>query len=455
MQKNNTKKHFDCAVIGTGSAGSTVAYRCRSAGWRVAIIDELPFGGTCALRGCDPKKILVGAADLIDWSRRMSKNGVAGDLRIQWQDLMRFKKTFTDPIPQNREEGYNKEGIAVFHGAAEFTGAAALAIGNEELTANHIVIATGAKPMKLGIKGEEHLTASDAFLELKELPGRIIFVGGGYISFEFAHIAARAGAHITILHRGSRPLEGFDSDLVAKLVDASREIGIDLRLNTAVEEIEKATDGFIAHAVTGGNTQTVTGDCIVHGAGRAPAIAGLNLEKAGIDYDTRGIVVNEYLQSVSNPAVYSAGDAIMLPGGFPLTPVAGHEGEIVAANLLAGNHATPDYSGLPSVVFTVPPLAMVGWHEEAARKENLKFIVQHEDTSLWYSSRRVGESHSGFKVLVEEGSGRILGAHLLGPHADETINLFALAIRHNLTASDIKKMLWAYPTHASDIRYMV
>lgn len=449
------KKQYDIVVIGTGSAGATVAYRCRSAGWRVAIIDELPFGGTCALRGCDPKKILVGAADLIDWSRRMSKNGVAGELHISWQELMRFKKTFTDPIPKNREEGYIKEGIAVFHGTAEFTDAATLAVGNERITAKHIVIASGAKPMNLGIPGEEHLATSDMFLESAYLPGRIIFVGGGYISFEFAHIAARAGARVTILHRGPRPLEGFDPDIVAKLVDASREIGIDIRLNTAVEEIEKAADGFIVHAVTGGDKQTFTGDCIVHGAGRAPAIAGLNLEKAGIDYDKRGVLVNEYLQSVSNSTVYAAGDAVARPGKFPLTPVAGHEGGVVSENLLRGNHATPDYSGLPSVVFTVPPLAMVGWHEEAARKENLKFSVQHGDTSSWYSSRRVGESHSGFKVLVEEGSGRILGAHLLGSHAEETINLFALAIRHNLTVTDIKKMLWAYPTHASDIRYMV
>lgn len=449
------KKQYDLAVIGTGAAGATVAYRCRAAGWSVAVIDELPFGGTCALRGCDPKKILVGAADIIDRSRHMNQNGVVGDLHMHWLDLMRFKKTFTDPVPKNREEEYLKAGIAVFHGTATFADATTLILDNEPLAAKHVVIATGATPMKLGINGGEHLTTSDMFLELEELPERVVFVGGGYISFEFAHIAARAGAQVTILHRGSRPLEGFDSDLVAALMDASRGIGIDLQLNTAVEEIEKVAGGFIVHASTAQGARQFMGDLVVHGAGRAPALQKLNLAKAGIEYDQRGIIVNEHLQSVSNPIVYGAGDAVARPGKFPLTPVAGHEGEVVGENLLRGNRVTPDYTGLPSVVFTSPPLAMVGWREEAARKENLKFHVKHGDTSSWYSSRRVGEKHSGFKVLVEEGSDRILGAHLLGPHADETINLFALAIRHELTAADLKNMLWAYPTHASDTSYMV
>ena len=164
--------------------------------------------------------------------------------------------------------------------------------------------------------------------------------------------------------------------------------------------------------------------------------------------------MNEYLQSASNSAVYAAGDAAETPGQ-PLTPVAALEGRVVAANLLNGNQARPDYTGTPSVAFTLPPIAAVGLGEEEAREQGLKFKVNSQDTSQWYSSRRVGEAYSASKVLIEENTGRLLGAHLLGPSADELINLFALAIRQGLTAEDLKDAIFAYPTHASDLSYMV
>jgi len=193
---------------------------------------------------------------------------------------------------------------------------------------------------------------------------------------------------------------------------------------------------------------------VVHGAGRVPEIGDLDLTVAGVKFDKRGVVVNEYLQSVSNPAVYAAGDAAA-SGGPPLTPVAGYESDIVAANLLEGNHRKPNYLAVPSVVFTVPPLAAVGLSEQSAREQGLQFRTNHQETSGWYSSRRVGEKCSGFKVLVEEGSSRIIGAHLLGHHVEEVINLFALAIRSGLTVAHFTEMMFAYPTHASDISYMV
>ena len=193
---------------------------------------------------------------------------------------------------------------------------------------------------------------------------------------------------------------------------------------------------------------------VVHAAGREPEIDGLNLDTAGVEWDRRGVQVNEFLQSVSNPAVYAAGDAAA-SGGPPLTPVAGYEGVIVAANLLKGNHEKPKYLGIPTVVFTTPPLASVGLSEQEAREQGLKFRVKKEMTSSWYSSRRVGETYSGFKVLVEEGTDRILGAHLLGGQAEEVINLFAVAIRSGMRATDLKHMLFAYPTHGSDVPYML
>jgi glutathione reductase (NADPH) len=183
----------------------------------------------------------------------------------------------------------------------------------------------------------------------------------------------------------------------------------------------------------------------------------MDLDKAGVEWDLRrGVKVNDYLQSVSNPAVYAAGDASSSQGS-PLTPIAGYEGRIVAANILQNNRRKPNYDGVASVVFTVPPLASAGLQEQAARERGLKFRTNHADTSSWYSSRRVGEECSGFKVLVEETSNRILGAHLLGPAAEEAINVFALAIREGITATAtaLKDTLFAYPTHGSDLQYML
>ena len=449
-------KNFDLIVIGTGSAASTVAYMCRSAGWEVAVIDSRPFGGTCALRGCDPKKVLVGAAELVDWHNRMTGNGVISkQVKIDWSALMRFKRTFTEPVPDNNEKGFSKAGIDMFHGRARFVGKTSIKVGEDTLSGRHVLIAAGAMPVKLDIPGEEFLTTSEQFLELEALPQRVIFVGGGYISFEFAHVAARAGAEVCLLHRGARPLKGFDPDLVDQLVQSTKDIGVDIRLNAAVTAIEKKANNFIVSTSSGNHENILEADMVVHGAGRVPEIGALELKKASVQSDSKkGILVNEYLQSISNPTVYAAGDAAATEG-LPLTPVASLEGHVVASNLLKGNHKTPDYTGISSVVFTIPPLASVGLQERTAREKGLKFRTIQKDTSSWYSSRRVAMKYAGFKTLVEENSNRILGAHLLGPHAEEVINLFAMAIRSGLRSDEIKKMVYAYPTSSSDISYMV
>jgi len=449
------QRNFDLIVIGTGAAGSAAAYKCRKAGWEVAIIDSRPFGGTCALRGCDPKKVLVGAAELLALNRRMEGKGVASiDTRIDWPTLMRFKRTFTDPVPGNQERGYLKAGITPFHGRSRFLDDATLQVGDDELIGRFILIAAGARPATLAIPGEEHLIKSDQFLDLEQLPRRIVFVGGGYISFEFGHVAARAGAKVQILHRDARPLEGFDPDLVDRLVQATRELGIQVQVNTAVEAIERDGDQFMVKAGPTEGERKFETDLVVHGAGRVPDIDDLDLEKGHVAREKKGVAVNEFLQSVSNPAVYAAGDAAA-SSGLPLTPVASMEGHVVASNMLQANHRQPNYAGVPTVVFTIPPLASVGLQEAEARKQGVKFRVNQQDTSSWYSSRRVNLKHSGYKVLIEDDTDRIMGAHLLGEHAEEVINVFGLAIRHGLKAQDLKTMIYSYPTTASDVSYMV
>lgn len=446
---------FDLIVIGTGEAAATAAHKCRSAGWSVAVIDSRPFGGTCALRGCDPKKVLVGAAELVDWSQRMQRKGFGQNPpSLDWAQLMQFKRTFTGPVPEKSETGFQKAGIQTFHGRAHFVDHTSLKVAGEVLTGKYILIAAGAAPAPLGIPGEKFLTYSDQFLELDHLPGRIVFVGGGYIAFEFTHIAARAGAQVTVLQRGARPLDGFDPDLVDKLAEATRKLGVDLRVGTAVEAIEQKDNHLVVHASSLERKLSFEADMVVHAAGRVPEIDDLDLKKAGVVRENEGITVNDYMQSISNPAVYAAGDAAA-SGGYKLTPVAGMEGGLVASNLLKGNHNKPDFSGVPTVVFSIPPLASVGLKEAEARQKGLDFKVKYTDTSGWYSSRRVNLQPSAYKVLIEEGSGKILGAHLLGYHAEEVINIFGLAIRNNLTSTNLKHNLYAYPTSGSDIIYMV
>jgi glutathione reductase (NADPH) len=449
------EKQFDLVVIGTGAAASTVASQCRAAGWQVAIIDSRPFGGTCALRGCDPKKVLVGVAELTDWISRMKGRGVhAEDARIDWAELMRFKRTFTDPVPKRQEQSFAKAGIAPFHGRARFVDRTAVQIGDDVLEGRHVVVAAGAMPRPLGVPGEQNVLTSEQFLELEELPRRIVFIGGGYISFEFAHIALRAGAEVTILHRGERPLEGFDPDLVDQLVRKTRRLGGGVEVKVEVAGIEKSAGKVRVNASTGNGQKVFEADLVVHGAGRVPEIDDLDLAAAGVQAEERGVRVNDYLQSISNPAVYAAGDAAAteLP---KLTPVAGYEGRIVASNLLKGNHRKVERIAVPTVTFTIPPLAAVGLSELAAKDKGLKFRINKEDTSGWYSSRRVAEDCSGFKVLVEEGSDRLLGAHLIGPHADELINVFALAMQTEIPAAKLQHAIFSYPTLGSDVQYML
>ncbi len=446
---------FDLIVIGTGAAGSTVAYTGRETGWTVAIIDKRPFGGTCALRGCDPKKVLVGVADVIDWYRRMEGRGTAGEhVHLDWPALMRFKRSFTDPVPEDREKGFQEAGIATYHGVARFLDPTTVQVGDHALTGRHIVIAAGARPQSLHIPGEELLTTSTQFLELEALPKRIVFVGGGYIAAEFAHVAARAGAEATIVHRGARPLEGFDADLVGQWQRATQEAGIRLELSATVEGVERRDGGVIVHAARGTEKYAFEADVVVHAAGRVPEIDELDLDEGNVRAGPRGVVVNEYLQSVSNPAVYAGGDSAATLG-LPLTPVAGMDGEVIGANLLKGNHRKPDYGVIPTVVFSIPPLAAVGMREDVATARGLRFTVRQEDTSDWYSSRRIGNAYSGYKVLVDEEADQILGAHIFGPHADDVINLFALAMRAGVKASAMRNALYAYPSVSGDVSYMV
>jgi glutathione reductase (NADPH) len=276
---------YDLLVIGSGTAAQVASSRVRAAGWQVAVIDHRPFGGTCALRGCDPKKVLISGAEATDAARRMQGHGVEGDLPIEWPDLMAFKRTFTGPVPRRQEEHYAKQAIVGFHGVAEFTGPDTVKVGEHQLKARYILIAAGARPVPLNMPGEEHIITSDQLLELETLPARIVIVGGGYIAGEFSHITARAGCIVTIPQRAVLMLPRFDPDLVGWLMEKFRELGIDIRTGTTVTRIEKTADAFLAHATAGAQEQIIPADLVVHAAGRAPDLESLNLAAAGVARD--------------------------------------------------------------------------------------------------------------------------------------------------------------------------
>ncbi len=447
-------KNLDLIVIGGGTGGNGVARMAASAGWKVASIDVLPFGGTCALRGCDPKKMLIAVTEGVEWARNLDGRGLASQPSVEWAKMIAFKRTFTDAMPGRVEGGLERAGIRVIHGEARFTGPDRIEVNGETLTARHFHIATGARPMTLNLPGEEHLTTSTQFLELPERPERAVFVGGGFIAMEFAHICKRAGSReVTVLEMMKRPLGNFDPDLVGILSEATADLGIDLRTEARVLKIEKDGAAFTVTYETPEGTKSIDCDLVVHGTGRVPNIDHLNLEAAGVEYSRKGIKVSPYMRT-TNPAIFAAGDCA--ESGPNLTPVSANEGRIVGKNLLAGkDERAVKYPPIPSVVFTLPQVASVGLSEAAAQEKGLDFETHFEKTAGWYSSLRVGARHSAYKVLVEKETGKILGAHLIGPGAEEQINIFGMAMGAGLTANQIKGIIFAYPSFASDIGSMV
>ncbi len=446
-------REFDVAVIGSGSAGTAAALRLRAAGRSVAVIDDRPFGGTCALRGCDPKKVLVAAATALDEAARYAALGIFDHApSLDWPTLMAFKRTFTDPVADRRLAEYRNAGIAAIAGQARFLSPERLAVGDDCIGAKHVVIATGASPTHVA-PGDDLLLTSDSFLELDRLPASLLFVGGGYVAFEFAHIAARAGARVTILHDSAQPLHGFDGEAVRRLLDATREAGIDVQLEARVDAVERIENGIAARVHTKDGERRFEAESGVLAAGRAPLLDPLDLPTGGIEHTKRGVRVNRFLQSVTNPRVYAAGDAAD-GGGLPLTPVAGYEGETVAENIVHGNVRSPEFAGLVSIVYAIPPLATAGLTQAQARHAGMEVDVRSGDMSGWYSTRHSAGNTAWYTCVVERGRGTVVGATILGAQAPEQINVLSLAIREGLHVSRVGDVLFGYPTPSSDLAYV-
>jgi glutathione reductase (NADPH) len=338
-------------------------------------------------------------------------------------------------------------GAETLHGTARLRSAHEVQVDGRTLEAADVVVASGARPMDLGIPGQELVTTSTGFLELEDLPPRVAFIGGGYITFELAWLARTGGAAVTILHRSAHVLKGFDRQLADALVERYRALGIDVLTGAPVREVARRGDELVVAHETG----EVAADLVVHGAGRVADLDALGLEAAGITAGPRGVRVDEHLRSVDDAHVWAAGDAA--DKGLPLTPVASREGKVVAAGIL-GEDAVYDGRAVPSVCFSDPPLAAVGM-STAEADGRADVHVERADASEWFSQRRVGQTHAGMAMVTEAASGRLLGAHLLGVNADEVVNVLALAIRHGLTAADLTAVAWSYPTATSDLPYVL
>jgi len=444
---------FDLIVLGSGTAGGSVATRAREAGWQVAVVEERAFGGTCALRGCEPKKVFWTLADAAERAQRLAPHGVRGGdaVRLDWAAAQRFKRGFTDPVPENREQALREAGIETLHGAARFVAPDAVEVAGRRLSFRHLLIATGAAPAKLPIEGFDLLSTSDDFLALEQLPERLLLLGGGYISFECAHLAARGGAKVTLLHADDHPLAQFDRSLVERLVARTRELGVAVELGCEASAIRREADGSLR--VSCRNGRSFTAGMAVHGLGRQPNIGGLNLEAGEVASGKGRLLLDDYLRSTTNSRVFAAGDAAQR--GPALTPVATHDAGVVARNLLEGCRSKPEYGVVPSVVFTIPPMASAGLTEEQARAKGLPYELREGDMAGYQSVRRTGETTAGFKLLLEPGGGRILGAHLLGPEAPEVMNVLALAMGRGVTVPELKAMMTAYPSFGSNISAML
>jgi len=444
---------FDIIILGAGNAGFGVSQIAHAAGKSIAFVESGDFGGTCPNRGCTPKKVLVAAAHALHEIELAPQHGIeVGPARLDWAKLIERKRDMIDFIPGAMEETARSRG-KVFKGKARFVGSNAIEVDGELLEADNIVIATGSITRPLSIPGAEHLITSDEVLSESELPREVVFIGGGVIAMEFSHVYARAGARVTILEAMPQLLPRLDQDAVAAIQGESERLGIDVKTGVEVEAINQTDNGLEIAFSHQGKRQTISAERVVNGTGRIANVAELDLAAANVKHDGIRIEVDDYLRSVSNPAVWVAGDALL--HSAQLSPLATYEGRIVGQNIVEDSKIKPDYSIVPSAVYTVPALSSVGMTEAEATAANLDFDAISSDMSGWFSARFYAETVAWAKVLVEKGTRRIIGAHLVGHHGEELIHLFALAMRHGISADQLGDEMYAFPTFAADIKSML
>jgi len=450
-------REFDVVVIGSGTAGLTAAYDLQEKGLKVAVVEKSDRpGGICAQAGCQPKKWFYEVTETVAKSRHLTRKGVAAAAKGAWSTIQKQKSDFTSRIPAGTVKGLKKAGIAYIKGNAAFLDSDTLAVNGKPLKADRIILAVGARPMTLPFNGAEHLITSTDFLELKKLPPRMVFIGGGFIAFEFAHFAARLGlpkSRIDILEVADRPLGRFDPEMVDLLTAASEAEGIRIHTGIRITSIQRKAGIFIIRT---GSGRTFKADLVVHGAGRIADIEALELETGKVDYSKEGIAVDAGMKT-SNPAVYAIGDCAAT---VQLARVADYEAHVAAKNILAerglAESVRTDYWAVPTVLFTYPQYGMVGKTETALSQEGIRYRRSFEKNLGWPTYERIGLKHAAYKVLVGADN-RILGAHFLSDNAGGLVHTIRLAMVNRISADELHRqcIMSPYPTRESDLIYML
>lgn len=439
---------FDLFVIGAGSGGVRASRVAAAHGAKVAVAEEFRVGGTCVIRGCVPKKLLIYGAhfaeDLKD-ARRFGWN--VPDCGFEWTTLRDNVLGEVDRLEGLYKNTLSSHKVEMIPERAVVTGPHSVKLASgREVTAKYILVATGAWPIMPDIEGADHGITSNEVFHLDECPKRIVIVGGGYIANEFAGIFHQFGSHVTIVNRSGTLLRGYDEQIRDRLLQISMSKGINFRFNAQMERIEKTEDGTLCVHFQSGDP--VAADVILFATGRKPNVDGLGLESAGVDLDDKGAIKVDDYNKTSCESIYAVGD---VTDRLQLTPVAIREGHAFADTVFGGNPRTVDYDCVPSAVFSHPPLAGVGMTEAQAKNKLGTVKVYTSDFRPMKYVLAGREERALYKMIVDATTDRVVGLHMIGPDAPEILQAAAIAVKAGLTKQDFDDTVALHPSMAEEL----
>jgi glutathione reductase (NADPH) len=442
---------FDLFVIGAGSGGVRASRVAAAHGAKVGVAEEYRVGGTCVIRGCVPKKLLVyGAHFAEDLDDAAMFGWDVPKKTFNWPVLRDNVLAEVDRIEGAYTDTLNNHDVEIFHERAVITGTNSVRLASgREITAGKILIATGARPLMPDIPGIEHAISSNETFHLEALPKRIVIVGGGYIANEFAGIFNKLGSTVTLVNRTDVLLRGYDQQIVDRLIQISVRKGIDFKFNAKIDKIEQIANGRLKITMTG--CDDIEADQLLVAVGRKPNTEGLGCEEVGVELADHGAVKVDEDNRTSVESIFAIGD---VTNRVQLTPVAIREGQAFADSFFGGAPTRVDYGCIPSAVFSHPPLAGVGMTEGQARE---KLGVVKTYTSDFRAMKNVlagRDERSLYKLVVDEGSDRIVGIHMIGPDAPEILQAAAIAVRGRLTKADFDATVALHPTMAEELVLM-
>lgn len=442
------RPEFDLFVIGGGSGGVRAARIAAGHGAKVAIAEESRFGGTCVIRGCVPKKLLVYAGRFADEFRDAAGFGwTVGEPAFDWPSLIAAKNRETARLEGLYRRGQESAGVTIFDERAVLAGPQEVVLaGGRRVSAAKILIATGGRAnVDPALPGIAHVITSDEALDLPALPNRILVAGGGYIAVEFASIFAALGSRVTLIYRGEKLLRGFDIGLRDGLMEAMAARGIDLVMGDVFTRIDK-TDGGLSAQTRGG--RRLVADQILFAIGRSPNTAGLGLEAAGVKTGAAGEILVDAQSRTNVPSVFAVGD---VTNRVNLTPVAIREGHAFADTQFGSAPWSVDYRLVPTAVFTNPEIGTVGLSEEAARDRFAAIDIYETRFRPMRNVLAGREERTLMKLVVDAGTQQVLGVHLLGPDAAEIVQMAAIALNLKATKADFDRTVALHPSAAEEL----